>query len=263
MFGIFQPPRYHIRKRVPAEALASYALVETAAEMHFSHFETQPRENAIAVVLSVWVCNALGEGALPAGACVFIETLGKNALARLNQHELDRLEVVLRDLASRGVIPIPGRTSEIRTQKKPSENIAAIAEEAFSYLPEDDKAKFETALVLWAVAAASRFRHLIVVRNATESDTAQELAEAAGEFEAWATIDATFDEQLIAERFSDLVRAMLHELATAHYEDERHGNLKLLRIMLRAAPHLDNFAKSPERLRAFLSAAYRGWDDTQ
>lgn len=107
MFGLFKPPRYHIKKRIPMNGMLHFTAVEVFADMELGDLPEVQREFAVAFVLSVWACNTAMAGGFQLSQFDYraIQNAGMNAVRALPKNLQNRAEAVVDALIEKGTIP--------------------------------------------------------------------------------------------------------------------------------------------------------------
>ena len=107
MFGIFKPPLFHIRKRIPQHAMLELAAVESFGEMELGDLSEAERQCALAFIVSVWACNSAvsGKFQLAHKDYLFVQRSGMNAGNWLTPEVQDRAGAIISDLTTSGLIP--------------------------------------------------------------------------------------------------------------------------------------------------------------
>src|SRR6202521_449011 len=107
MFDIFKPPLFHIKKRIPKDALFELAAVETFGQTQLSDLPEQHCQYALAFVVSVWACNSAmaGKFQLAHKDFLFIQRSGMNAAGWLKPELQDRAGLIVDDLKASGLVP--------------------------------------------------------------------------------------------------------------------------------------------------------------
>jgi hypothetical protein len=107
MFGIFQPPLFHIKKRIPQHAFGDLTTVETFGQKRLEDLPEMHRQYAFAFIVSVWACNSAmaGKFQLAHKDYLFIQRSGMNAVGWLKKPIADRAGAIVDELKASGLIP--------------------------------------------------------------------------------------------------------------------------------------------------------------
>lgn len=106
VFGLFKPPRFHIRQRIPVHAHMTMATIEAYSDMQLEDWDEAPRNHGAAFILSVWACNAAaaGELHLPMKDYQYIQNAGVLSIGWLSESQKMEVHAVLDELMEKGMI---------------------------------------------------------------------------------------------------------------------------------------------------------------